>query len=62
MFQCQECGKLFRSVGAAERAVNYGCPQCGGMDIDIHSPKIDKAEEEPKIDSLHPHGVQKCAK
>ena len=32
---CQECGKKFRSVAAAERASRNGCPKCGGCDIDI---------------------------
>ncbi len=35
MFQCMECGKVFRSVKAAEHAAFHGCPRCGGVDIDI---------------------------
>lgn len=35
MFKCQECGKKFRSVDAARRASENGCPKCGGVDIDL---------------------------
>jgi predicted nucleic acid-binding Zn-ribbon protein len=35
MFQCQECGKKFKTTAAAERASNNGCPKCGGCDIDL---------------------------
>ena len=34
-WKCQECGKVFKSVKAAERASRNGCPNCGGVDIDI---------------------------
>lgn len=39
-FECMECGKLFYSTKAAERASfgPNGCPGCGGADIDIHVP------------------------
>jgi hypothetical protein len=30
-----ECGRKFRTVNAAERAANNGCPGCGGVDIDL---------------------------
>ncbi len=30
-----ECGKKFKTVAAAHRAVSNGCPKCGGTDIDI---------------------------
>ena len=36
LFECQECGKKFYSVKAAERASWNGCPKCNGMDIDIY--------------------------
>lgn len=37
LFECQECGKKFFSVAAAERATfRDGCPQCGGSDIDTY--------------------------
>ena len=36
LFCCQECGKLFYSVGTAERASYDGCPGCNGLDIDIY--------------------------
>jgi predicted nucleic acid-binding Zn-ribbon protein len=35
MFQCMECKKKFRTIAAAQRAVNNGCPGCGGLDIDL---------------------------
>jgi predicted nucleic acid-binding Zn-ribbon protein len=35
MFQCMECGKKFRTIVAARRAVNNGCSGCGGSDIDL---------------------------
>lgn len=33
---CQECGHIFRTTKAAERAAfgDNGCPKCGGSDID----------------------------
>jgi hypothetical protein len=34
-FKCQECGKKFKTVKAAERASYHGCPKCGGCDIDV---------------------------
>lgn len=33
IFECQECGKKFYSVKAAEKATWNGCPKCGGSDI-----------------------------
>lgn len=43
-FYCQECGRKFRSVKAAEKAAekaaNDGCPKCGGVDIDEGKPDI----------------------
>ncbi len=35
MFICLECGRKLRTLNAAERAANNGCPKCGGVDIDI---------------------------
>jgi Zn finger protein HypA/HybF involved in hydrogenase expression len=35
MFKCQECGRKFRTVKAAEKAADQGCPGCGGSDIDV---------------------------
>ncbi|HEY7428865.1 MAG TPA: hypothetical protein VH682_31835 [Gemmataceae bacterium] len=35
MWKCMECGRKFRTVNAAERAANNGCPGCGGVDIDL---------------------------
>ena len=34
-FSCQECGKKFRTLKAAERASSVGCPKCGGVDVDL---------------------------
>lgn len=34
-FKCMECGRKFRTVAAAERAADRGCPKCGGVDIDV---------------------------
>jgi predicted nucleic acid-binding Zn-ribbon protein len=48
-FRCMECGRRFRTVRAAERAANEGCPKCGGVDIDIDTddkPQAVKDEEE----------------
>jgi len=38
LFQCQECGKLYYTTKAAERAMNHRCT-CGGCDIDLYVPK-----------------------
>ena len=35
MFVCLECGRKFRTVKAARSAANNGCPNCGGVDIDL---------------------------
>ncbi len=35
MYACQECRRKFRTVKAAQRASNSGCPGCGGVDIDL---------------------------
>lgn len=35
MWKCQECGRKFRTVQAAERAASDGCPNCGGVDVDV---------------------------
>ena len=34
-YACLECGKKFKTSKSAERAVNCGCPNCGGSDIDL---------------------------
>lgn len=36
-FSCIECGHVFKTVKAAERAAygTDGCPKCGGADIDL---------------------------
>ena len=34
-FACQECGHKFRTVAAARRAADRGCPKCGGVDVDL---------------------------
>lgn len=38
MWQCLECGKIFKSGKAAEKASYDGCPNCGGVDIDLYVP------------------------
>ncbi len=40
LFQCNECGKKFYDVKAAERASfgDRGCPKCGGADIGEYVP------------------------
>lgn len=35
MWKCLECGRRFRTTNAAKRAIDNGCPKCGGVDIDI---------------------------
>jgi len=35
LFKCQECGKKFATLRAAEKASWSGCPKCGGCDVDI---------------------------
>lgn len=35
MFACLECGRKFKTDGAARRALDNGCPNCGGCDIDL---------------------------
>lgn len=35
LFVCLECGRKFSTAKAAERAVDEGCPKCGGVDIDL---------------------------
>ena len=39
LFACQECGKKFYNVKAAEKAAFgiSGCPGCGGSDIDTYT-------------------------
>lgn len=34
-WQCQECGRKFRTVRSAMKAASSGCPGCGGVDIDL---------------------------
>ena len=34
-FICMECDKDFWTTEAAERAASEGCPNCGGVDIDL---------------------------
>lgn len=35
MWKCLECGRKFRTTKAAEKAASDGCPNCGGVDIDV---------------------------
>lgn len=48
MFACQECGKKFRTVKAAERAQDKGCTKCGGTDIDLDVPAKKAPTATPK--------------
>jgi DNA-directed RNA polymerase subunit RPC12/RpoP len=34
-YKCLECGKKFKTAKAAEKAMDNGCPKCGGSDIDL---------------------------
>jgi predicted nucleic acid-binding Zn-ribbon protein len=45
MWRCQECGRRFKTTRAAERAVEEGCPGCGGTDIDLDAGKPADTEE-----------------
>ena len=58
MFCCLECGRVFRSVRAAERAAHDGCPGCGGVDIDLLSPcesPTHAPDATPEYEHLHRH-------
>jgi len=41
-WQCQECGRRFKSTRAAERAAMDGCPTCGSVDIDMAAIKLER--------------------
>lgn len=51
MFKCLECGRRFRTVKAAERAASEGCPDCGGVDIDIDTDSHQKRALRDDIDA-----------
>ena len=36
LFVCLECGHKFYSYEGAARAMNIGCPGCGGVDVDLY--------------------------
>ncbi len=40
-FYCQECGRAFRTVAGAQRAMDEGCPKCGGSDVDVMPPQTE---------------------
>lgn len=44
-WQCQECGTRL-TLRQAERAVDSGCPKCGGVDIDQATAKPKTAEQQ----------------
>lgn len=51
-FVCLECGRKFKTVAAAERAMNDGCPGCNGVDIDVDVevlPKKDAPKRRPVL-------------
>lgn len=56
MFACLECGRKFKTMKAAEKAANDGCPKCGGVDIDLDmGDRLDKGYQEdpkPKFDEI----------
>lgn len=52
MFSCMECNHKFRTVKAAERASNHGCPKCGGSDIDL-TPVKTKTKPKAKAVSVN---------
>lgn len=37
-FKCVECGHIFKTLKAAEKAAfgAHGCPKCGSSDIDVN--------------------------
>lgn len=48
-WRCQECGKVFKTVAAAEKAAfgDRGCPKCGSSDIDNSLPLRPEAQRTP---------------
>jgi predicted nucleic acid-binding Zn-ribbon protein len=61
MWQCLECGRKFRTVKAAEKAANNGCPKCGGVDVDdvpeeSGSQLPEEPPKPPPIDPPPAHG------
>ncbi len=52
VYQCQECSRKFKTARAAERAANYGCPNCGGVDIDLSVDCPDPDPEAPELRCL----------
>jgi predicted nucleic acid-binding Zn-ribbon protein len=48
MWKCLECGRKFRTVNAAEKAASDGCPNCGGVDVDL---VVDVAPTKDDIDA-----------
>lgn len=55
MFICLECGRKFRTVKAAERAANDGCPKCGGVDVDLDvNLDVPLPGAPTKADCVHP--------
>lgn len=45
-FQCNECGKKFKTVKAAEKAMWNGCPKCNSSDIDVDPGPVAKRKRE----------------
>jgi predicted nucleic acid-binding Zn-ribbon protein len=56
MYACIECGRKFKSEKAAEKAADDGCPNCGGVDIDLEvTSDLSKGYQEqplPKYDHI----------
>lgn len=44
-FVCLECGHKFKTVRAAERASDRGCPNCGGVDVDTDTGEMSRREK-----------------
>jgi predicted nucleic acid-binding Zn-ribbon protein len=64
MYACMECGRLFRNVQSAERAVRNGCPKCGGVDIDLAlsdefaARLLDRVDQQARCESANPPVVR----
>lgn len=54
MYCCIECGRKFKTIGAAERAADRGCPNCGGVDIDLDTRPAAMRATGPVVDVAGP--------
>lgn len=53
LYQCLECGRGFHTAKSAERAMDNGCPGCGGSDIDLYV-KESPQQYVDRIKTLYP--------